>query len=128
MAPLRYSIRQLAFVGGLAAFAALGPAVTAFSLPTSHAPALACTGGEEEDLYSGECVPHTVPSSGFGTDAGNPNMPTIAEPGGGGGAIPCTGANTGECIGLSEEEQAAGPAVEPHSSVGSSPTITGSIG
>ena len=127
MAHLRISARRMIFVGGLAVAAAVGPALTAFSFSTSAGPALACTGGEEEDLYSGECVPHTVPSSGFSSVAGNPNLPAISVPGGG-GSIPCTGANSGECIGLSEEAQSQGPAVEPHSSVGSSPTVTGSIG
>lgn len=128
MAPLRFSVRRLIFVGGLAVAAAAGPAVTALALPTTSGPAVACTGGEEEDLYSGECVPHTVPSSGFSSVSGNPNLPAVSEPGGGSGSIPCTGANSGECIGLSEEAQSQGPAVEPHSSVESSPTITGSIG
>jgi len=32
--------------------------------------------------------------------------------------VPCTGRNTGECIGLEEEQ---GPAVEPHSELSSSP-------
>ncbi len=47
---------------------------------------------------------------------------------GGGGSIPCTGANSGECIGLSEEQQAEGPQPVPESTVGNSPTVHGSIG
>ena len=37
------------------------------------------------------------------------------------GGVPCTGHNSGECIGLGEEEKAEGPIAEPHSEVSSSP-------
>ena len=72
--------------------------------------------------------PHLVPNSPAAALPGNPNLPAAALPGSGGGAIPCTGANTGECIGLGEEQQAQGPQPIPESTVGSSPTVHGSIG
>ena len=99
--------------------------------PATTGTAVACPSGEQEDVYTGVCVPHTVPNSPgrsmIGAIPGNPNIPAVSVPGGG-GAIPCTGANTGECIGLAEENQAMGPRAEAHSSVDSSPTATGHIG
>ncbi|WP_018602243.1 hypothetical protein [Mycobacterium sp. 155] len=127
MATFPFSMRRLILAGGFAVVAAAAPVITVCTLPMSSAPAVACPGGEEEDLYSGECVPHTSPNSGaaIGDTTGNPSLPSVSEPGGG-GSIPCTGGNTGECIGLSEEQQGSQPS--PNSSVGSSPTVTGSIG
>lgn len=130
MATFPFSMRRMIIAGGFAVAAAAAPVITVFTVPTPSAPVAACPAGEEQDLYTGVCVPHTVPNSSsgaFSAIAGNPDLPAVNEPGGG-GAIPCTGANTGECIGLAEENAAAGPAVNPESHVGSSPTITGSIG
>ena len=73
---------------------------------------------QEEDLYTDACVPHTVPNSPFSTTADNPDIPEID-------GIPCTGRNSGQCIGLAED---AAPSVTPESTVGSDPTITGSEG
>jgi hypothetical protein len=85
---------------------------------------LACAGGEEPDLYTSVCVPHLVPNAGqpYSAIGGNPDLPAVNLPGGG-GSIPCTGHNSGQCIGLSEEQQA--PVVTPESTIGSSPTVTG---
>jgi hypothetical protein len=85
---------------------------------------MACTGGEEPDLYTSLCVPHLVPNAGqpYSTIGGNPDLPAVNLPGGG-GSIPCTGHNSGQCIGLAEEQQA--PVVTPESTIGSSPTVTG---
>ncbi|MCG7608187.1 intersectin-EH binding protein Ibp1 [Mycolicibacterium sp. (ex Dasyatis americana)] len=129
MATFPISMRRLIFAGGFALAAAAAPAIVAFSAPVPSGPVLACPTGEEEDLYTGNCVPHTVPNSpgGFSSIPGNPNLPAVNEPGGG-GSIPCTGANSGECIGLAEEQQSQGPQPVPESTVGSSPTVHGSIG
>ena len=129
MATFPYSMRRLILTVGFVVAAAAAPAITAFAGPMPSAPVAACPAGEEEDLYTGVCVPHTVPNSGgaFSAIPGNPNLPAVNLPGGG-GAIPCTGANTGQCIGLAEENQAQGPPVSPDSSVGHSPTVTGHIG
>jgi hypothetical protein len=129
MATFPFSMRRLILAGGIAVAAVAAPAMTVIALPMSTAPAVACAGGEEEDLYTGMCVPHTVPNSDSAIVAtpDNPTLPSVDEPGGG-GSIPCTGANSGECIGLAEEQQAEGPQPVPESTVGSSPTVTGSIG
>jgi hypothetical protein len=55
-----------------------------------------------------------VPNSPLSSIPGNPSLPAVD-------GIPCTGRNTGECIGLSEEEQAMGPQPVPRSTVSSSP-------
>jgi hypothetical protein len=119
MAPFEISARRLILAGGFALAVAAAPAVAAFTVPAAPAtPVAACPAGEEEDLYTSMCVPHTVPSSPFTTPAGNPDIPEID-------GIPCTGRNTGQCIGLAED---APSYVPPQSTVGSSPTVTGSIG
>lgn len=119
MAPFEISARKFLLAGGFALAVAAAPAVAAFTVPTAPGVHVAaCPAGEEEDLYTDACVPHTVPNSPFSTSAANPDIPEID-------GVPCTGRNSGECIGLSED---AAPAVTPESTVGSDPTITGSEG
>ncbi|MCI4674505.1 hypothetical protein [Candidatus Mycolicibacterium alkanivorans] len=85
---------------------------------------MACPAGEVEDIYIGECVPEMVPNTpggnyptpaGTGITSSTPgdsrSLPEVQ-------GIPCTGANTGKCIGLQEDQV---PAVEPPSSISSSP-------
>jgi hypothetical protein len=120
MAILEISARRLIITGGFALAVAAAPAVAAFAGPTTGPTPLAsdCAAGEESDLYTGACVPHTVPNSPaspFGSIAGNPDVPEID-------GIPCTGGNSGQCIGLAED---APQYVPPTSSVGSSPTVHG---
>jgi hypothetical protein len=117
MATLELSVRRLILASGFAVAVAAAPAIAVFTLPTPSAPLAQCPGGEEEDLYTGICVPHTVPNSGtspFSSIAGNPDLPSVD-------GIPCTGHNSGECIGLAEESEAVGPAPVPRSTVSSSP-------
>lgn len=116
MATLKLPLRRFLLTGGFAVAVAAAPAVVAFAVPTTAGPVpsiAACVTGESEDVYTGSCVPDLVPNS--------PEMPsasgTLPEVDG----IPCTGANSGQCIGLSEEQQAEGPIAVPHSSVSSSP-------
>jgi hypothetical protein len=124
MAIMKFSIPRLIIAGGFAAAVAAAPAVAVVAMPAPDATPLAqCPAGEEEDLFTGNCVPHMVPNSGAPYQAIS-GVPSVAVPGGG-GSIPCTGHNSGECIGLSEEAQAQAPPVSPESSVGSSPTVTG---
>lgn len=120
-------IRRFAVAAGFAAAIAVAPALTALSAPAQSL--ASCPNGETEDTFTNVCVPDIVPNSpgSFSSIAGNPNLPAVNEPGGG-GAIPCTGANSGECIGLAEEQQSQGPEPVPQSTVGSSPTVHGSIG
>jgi hypothetical protein len=119
--------RRFAVAAGIAAAIAAAPALTVLS--TTAQSLASCPNGETEDTFTNVCVPDIVPNSpgNFSSVAGNPNLPAVNEPGGG-GSIPCTGANSGECIGLAEEQQSQGPEPVPQSTVGSSPTVHGSIG
>jgi hypothetical protein len=114
MAILKLPVRLL-LAGGFAVAVAAAPAVAVVAMPTNTAPTIAaCAGGESEDTFTGECTPDLVPNSpevGVTSPGGLPEVDNI----------PCTGGNSGQCIGLSEEEQAAGPQPVPHSSVSSSP-------
>ena len=118
MATLKNSARRLAIAGGFALAVAAAPAVAAFTLPsTGSAPAVAqCPPGEVVNPANGQCVPgpvNTNPGQISNSTPGDPNsVPEVQ-------GIPCTGANTGECIGLQEEQQP--PVVEPRSTISSSP-------
>ncbi|BBZ19326.1 intersectin-EH binding protein Ibp1 [Mycolicibacterium gadium] len=119
MATQRITASRLILVGGFAAAALTAPAMAA--LATHDAPAgkpevTACPSGESEDLYTTTCTPDLVPNAGspYSTIPGNPDLPAID-------GIPCAGHNSGQCIGLAEEQQAQTPLVQPHTSVSSSP-------
>ncbi len=117
------SLRRLALAGGFALAIAAAPAIATFVVPSTGPAAnvAACPTGEEEDSFTGACVPHTVPNSPaapYGSIPGNPDLPAID-------GVPCTGRNSGECIGLAED---APQYVPPQSSESNSPTVTGSIG
>ena len=66
------------------------PAVAVFAVPTTSTPApvAECAMGDVQDPATGVCMP--APAQG--------SLPKIQ-------GIPCTGADTGECIGLGEEQQ-----------------------
>ena len=117
--------RRILLAGGFSIAIAAAPAA-AFMM-SSAAPAgsaVACPAGEVEDIYIGECVPEMAPN----TPGGNYPTPsgtgmTYSTPGDANSlpevqGIPCTGANTGQCIGLQENQV---PSVEPRSSISSSP-------
>jgi hypothetical protein len=128
MATMKFPARRMIIAGGFAVAVAAAPAIAFVAMPTPAATPLAqCPGGEEHDLYTSLCIPHLVPNAGspYSPIAGNPDLAAVNLPGGG-GSIPCTGHNSGQCIGLSELQQP--PMVTPESSVGSSPTVTGSTG
>lgn len=78
-------------------------------------------------MFTGVCIPHTVPNSNsvIGPIAGNPNLPAVNIPGG--GQIPCTGQNSAQCIGLAQSQAGAAHAT-PNSTVGGSPTVHGHAG
>jgi hypothetical protein len=124
MAATKFSARRLIIAGAFAAAAAIAPAVAVFAATPAVTPLAQCAGGEENDLYTGVCVPHLVPNSGapYSSIGGNPDLPAVNIQG---GSIPCTGHNSGQCIGLAEEADAAAPPVQPSSEVSSSPTVTG---
>ena len=112
MGTLQISARRLVLAGGFAVAIAAAPAIAAFTAP-SIAPSFgACAGGETEDVYTNACTPDMVPNS----PEPQGGLPSVD-------GIPCTGANSGQCIGLSED---APQYVAPDSTVGSSPTVTGS--
>ncbi|MBN9634435.1 MAG: intersectin-EH binding protein Ibp1 [Actinobacteria bacterium] len=105
--------RRLLVAGGFAVATVAAPAVLALSGPAS--PALlgetSCPPGMTENPVSGSC---------FGSSGDQGPAPVNAAPNQLGqiDGIPCTGRNTGECIGLSQEQV---PGMHPHSSLNSSP-------
>jgi hypothetical protein len=107
---------RLILAGGFAVAVAAAPVIAAFAVPTAGRPApsiAACPSGESEDIFTNVCVPDLVPNSpAIQTAPGG--LPEI-------NGIPCTGANSGQCIGLAEEQQAEGPQPVPRSTVSSSP-------
>lgn len=120
MPHFEFSARRLFLAGGFALAVAAAPAVAAMTtpaaVPASH---LAdCASGEDADEFTGSCVPFVVPNSPdpFTTTAANPDVPEID-------GVPCTGRDSGACIGLAED---APQYVPPTSTVESDPTITGS--
>ena len=128
MANSPFFARRFSVAAGIAVAIASAPALTVLAMPASGSLA-SCPSGETEDTFTNVCVPDLVPNSpnAFSPTAGNPNLPSVNVPDSG-GSIPCTGANSGQCIGLAEEAQSQGPQPVPESTVGSSPTVHGSIG
>jgi hypothetical protein len=105
MATIEISARRLLLAGGFAIAVAATPAVASFSFAPAAGPSiLACPNGESTDIYNGECIPDLVPNS--------PEIPFGSVDG-----VPCAGHNSGQCIGLEQEQQSEGPAAVPHSSV-----------
>jgi hypothetical protein len=116
MATHTFAIRRHLLVGAFVVASAAAPAIAAFSAPEPGIAQAQCTGGEESDQFTTTCVPYLVPNSGgsgFTTTAANPDMPEID-------GIPCTGGNSGACIGLSEDQSLL-PNVTPRSTFSSSP-------
>jgi hypothetical protein len=115
MAILNLPSRRLLLAGGFAVAVATAPAAAVVAISTDSAPTIAaCSGGESEDTFTGVCVPDLVPNSPEFSQTSPGGLPEVDN-------IPCTGANSGQCIGLSEEQQAEGPQPVPRSSVSSSP-------
>jgi hypothetical protein len=115
MPTFKFPTRRLVLAGGFAAAIAAAPAVAIVAAPTHSSPTIAaCPGGESEDTFTGECVPDLVPNSPEAGETSPGGLPEVDN-------IPCTGGNSGQCIGLSEEEQSEGPIAVPHSTVSSSP-------
>lgn len=118
MPTLEFSAKRIILAGGFALAVSVAPAVATFAVPFSAlgAPAASCPAGEEEDLYTGSCLPHTVPNSPTGGSpaspigdiAGNPDLPSVD-------GVPCTGGNSGQCIGLQENSPQF---VQPPTSIG----------
>jgi hypothetical protein len=115
MATLELS-KRLILACGFAVAVAAAPAIAVFAGPSASVPLAQCPGGEEEDQFTGVCVPHTVPNSGaaFSAIPGNPDLPAVD-------GIPCTGHNSGQCIGLAESEAGAAQVPMPDTTVNQSP-------
>jgi hypothetical protein len=98
--------RRLILLSGFALAVAAAPAVAAFGVPASHAPTpvAECMAGEVVDAPTVACVVGPAPDAPMAIP-GNPALPEVD-------GIPCTGANTGECIGL-QESQGGEPAPLP---------------
>ena len=114
------SMRRLILAGGFALAVAAAPAVALVAQPAHPAPATSladCNSGEEADVFTTTCTPMLVPNStegAFTANAANPDIPEI-------NGIPCTGGDSGACIGLAENAEAAGPQPVPTSTFSSSP-------
>lgn len=116
MATSPFAIRRHLLIGAFVVASATAPAIAAFSTPEPGIAVAQCSGGEEADQFTSTCVPYLVPNSGpqgFTTTAANPDIPEID-------GIPCTGGNSGACIGLSEDQSLL-PNVTPRSTFSSSP-------
>jgi hypothetical protein len=94
MATFQTPARRLILAGGFAVAIAAAPAIAVFAVPTTSTPApvAQCPMGEMQDPATGMCMP--APAQG--------SVPEIQ-------GIPCTGQNTGECIGLGEEQVPPAP-------------------
>lgn len=95
---------------------AAAPAAAFFAVPAAGiSPVAACPSGETEDLFTDACVPHLSPNVSGGISYSTPgdaySVPEVQ-------GIPCTGRNTGECIGLEEDQVQQ---VVPRSTISSSP-------
>jgi hypothetical protein len=125
-------VRRLLVAGGFALAISAAPIVAALAASAAGPviPAVAsCPTGETLDTASGACKPNTdqtVPTPDPiepGSQSLQPNSITGSQPGNTGrlpevNGIPCNGSNTGQCIGLSENNTTAVP--QPKTSISSS--------
>jgi hypothetical protein len=104
------------------------PAIAISAMPSAPLVA-ACPAGETEDLYTDNCIPElspNVPGGNYPTPGVTPDYSgqlSESTPGDANSlpeidGIPCTGHDSGACIGLSEDGVAP---VVPHSTLSSSP-------
>ena len=117
MATHRFSVPRIVLAGGFAAAVLAAPAVATLTTTDAPTPSIAaCPAGESEDTFTTTCVPDLVPNSPepFSTSAGNPDIPEI-------NGIPCAGHNSGQCVGLAEDQALVPQPGAPQSSVSSSP-------
>ncbi|KAA0109300.1 intersectin-EH binding protein Ibp1 [Mycolicibacterium sp. P1-5] len=100
MANLKISAQRIALTGSFALAVAAAPALAVVAVP-SAGPVAACPPGQVVNAATGLCEvqPSTGPQGG---------LPEVQ-------GIPCTGANTGQCIGLQQEQPV--PVVQPRSTV-----------
>ena len=118
MATFEKRTRRLVLAGSFVVAVAAAPAAAFVVMPSasSAAPVAACPAGENNDLYTDNCVPELSPNVAGGSYPTNIPGGSLGEVSG----IPATGGNSGTILGL-EENQANVPDVTPHSSLSSSP-------
>ena len=108
----RYPAQRVILAGAFALAVAAAPVIAYVSVPSANPSApdvSACPAGQTEAFETGECVPNNS-GAVTNTTPGDPNsLPAIQ-------GIPCTGQNTGECIGLAEVQNRAS-SVAPESTV-----------
>ncbi len=105
--------RKAIVAGAFALAVAAAPVIcVTASIPETAASVAQCPIGEQPDEFVGTCVPYLVPNSPLTTAAASSVLPSVD-------GIPCTGSNTGQCIGLGQGSQPPQPA--PQSTVSSSP-------
>ncbi|WP_101950647.1 intersectin-EH binding protein Ibp1 [Mycobacterium sp. 3519A] len=102
---LQLSSRRSILLGAFALAVAAAPAVAAVGVSSTLTHVAECPPGYVTEETSGACVMGGAPAGGESAVPGNPAMPEVD-------GIPCTGANTGECIGL-QESQGGGAAPIP---------------
>ena len=97
MAPTEFSIRRLMITGAFAV-AVVAPAIAVSADPPAGPPTqlAACQEGQHLDPASGQCVGQLEPGV-MGSIPGNSSVPAVD-------GIPCTGQNSGECIGLQQSD------------------------
>lgn len=134
MSSPRHPTRRLLLAGGFAlAIAAPIGAIAAYDGGTGLPAVASCPVGQVLDEAAGTCAPGTDeapatvdPSDPINPEGANlqPGAITSSDPGEVGrlpevDGIPCTGANTGQCIGLSENQPP--DFQQPQSTISSSP-------
>ena len=104
--------RRSILLGGFALVVA-APAIATVGVPapTTSSPVAECLPGYVLEPTSGSCIqsgnsnaPESMPGNTHQTIPGNPNLPAVD-------GIPCTGANSGQCIGLQESQGGAQGAI-----------------
>ena len=114
MALSEFPLRRLILTGGFA-LAISAPGITLFAAApaTVPTPLAACPEGQALDADGGCSAPNApgMEAGDLGSIAGNPNIPTVD-------GIPCTGSNSGECIGLQQSDAGQADTLPPKSTVG----------
>jgi hypothetical protein len=107
--------RRRILVGALAVAVVAGPVLIA-TRPMDAVPLAACKSSEEAVVVSISCAPTELPRlpSELTTTASNPDVPEL-------GGIPCTGRNTGPCLGVERELRELDPPPVSRSTFSASP-------
>jgi hypothetical protein len=102
------SSRRAILIGGFTLAVAAAPLVGAVVVPAANAPTAVadCPAGYTLEPTSGSCVIGGDEATPEAIAPANPGLPQVD-------GIPCTGANSGQCIGLEESQGDGGPAPIP---------------